>query len=428
MTFSARLGDRLRGNADVASATRVFSAFAPRFDIPSLIAVLFLVGLGVVMVASASSALAAQNYKNVFFFAERQAAFALIGVVALIVGAAVPPRFLQKNAYPFLGLAFFLLVIVLIPGIGRMAGGARRWIELGPIGIQAGEVMKLALIVWLARSLAEKVQDGRILRFSTGVLPHILVPGFAVILLLGEPDFGTSAMLLLVTFLLLFVAGARLGLLFGVVVAAVPVLLHLVASSQYRMLRVLAFLDPWAHRSSIGYQITESLMTFGSGGFFGAGLGESKQKLFFLPAAHTDFVFAVVGEELGFLGVVAVFAAFGVIGVRALGAAVRRNAPFQSYLTLGLCALLLVQMLFNVAVVLGLVPTKGITLPFVSYGGSSLVASMFLAGLLLRLTAEGHDASSLEKESQRSRDDVRNTPRQGTARAGLRGGRAGGGP
>ncbi len=406
---------RVRASMRASGGASRFGAFTPRFDLTALCCVLFLVGLGVVMVSSASSALAAQSYNNVFFFAGRQALFALIGIVALVVGAAIPPKLLEKNAYPLLGIAFVLLVLVLIPGIGRSAGGARRWIELGPIGIQAGEIMKLALIIWLARSLAEKVQDGRILRFSTGVLPHILVPGLAVVLLLGEPDFGTSAMLLLVTFLLLFVAGARLGLLFGVVVAVVPIGLHLIASSDYRMRRVLAFLDPWAHRSDIGYQITESLMTFGSGGFFGAGLGESKQKLFFLPAAHTDFVFAVIGEELGFIGVTAVLVAFAVIGWRALQAALRRNNPFLSYLTLGLAALLLVQMLFNVAVVLGLVPTKGITLPFVSYGGSSLVASMFSAGILLRLIADGTADSSLRNLSNM---EDRTATRSGAVRVG----------
>jgi cell division protein FtsW len=374
-------------------ARALFAQLRPRFDVPSLVAVLFLVALGVVMVSSASSAVSAQGHNDVFFYARKQAIFAFIGVFALFAGASLPPRFFEKNAYPLLGLAFVLLVLVLIPGIGRSAGGARRWIEIGPIGLQAGEVMKLALIVWLSRSLAEKVQDGRILRFSTGVLPHLLVPGLAVLLLLGEPDFGTSAMLLLVTFVLLFVAGARLGLLFAVVVAVVPILVHQIASSDYRMRRVLAFLDPWSHRSDIGYQITESLMTFGSGGVFGAGLGESKQKLFFLPAAHTDFIFAVIGEELGFAGVLAVFGAFFVIGARALQAALGRNRPFHAYLTLGLTSLVLVQMLFNVCVVLGLVPTKGITLPFVSYGGSSLVASMFVAGMLLRLINEGLDSS-----------------------------------
>lgn len=374
-------------------ARALFAQLRPRFDLPSLMAVLFLVALGVVMVSSASSAVSAQGHNDVFFYARKQAIFAFIGVFALFAGASLPPRFFEKNAYPLLGLAFVLLVLVLIPGIGRSAGGARRWIEIGPIGIQAGEVMKLALIVWLSRSLAEKVQDGRILRFSTGVLPHLLVPGMAVLLLLGEPDFGTSAMLLLVTFVLLFVAGARLGLLFAVVVAVVPILVHQIASSDYRMRRVLAFLDPWSHRSDIGYQITESLMTFGSGGVFGAGLGESKQKLFFLPAAHTDFIFAVIGEELGFAGVLAVLGAFFVIGARALQAALGRNRPFHAYLTLGLTSLVLVQMLFNVCVVLGLVPTKGITLPFVSYGGSSLVASMFVAGMLLRLINEGLDSS-----------------------------------
>ena len=167
------------------------------------------------------------------------------------------------------------------------------------------------------------------------------------------------------------------------------------------MKRVLAFLDPWSHRSDIGYQITESLMTFGSGGLFGAGLGESKQKLFFLPAAHTDFIYAVIGEELGFLGACVVLVSFFVIGARALQAALGRARPFQAYLTVGLTALLLIQMLFNICVVLGLVPTKGITLPFVSYGGSSLVASMFMAGMLLRLIADGVNSSFLEMSRRR---------------------------
>jgi cell division protein FtsW len=377
-----------------ARLTERLTALRPRIDLPSLVAVLFLVAVGVVMVSSASSALAAQSNHDVFFYARRQGAFAVIGVVAMVVGASLPPDLFKRHPYALLGVAFFLLVIVLIPGIGRTAGGARRWIEIGPVGIQAGEVMKLALIVWLSYSLADKVKNGRIVRFSTGVLPHLLVPGAAVLLLMGEPDFGTSVLLLSVTFILLFVAGARLGLLFGALVAVIPLAIHQIASSDYRMKRVLAFLDPWSHRSDIGYQITESLMTFGSGGLFGAGLGESKQKLFFLPAAHTDFIFAVIGEELGFIGAVAVLAAFAVIGARALQAALRRRSPFHDYLTLGLTSLLLVQMLFNVCVVLGLVPTKGITLPFVSYGGSSLVASMFMAGMLLRLTSEGLASTS----------------------------------
>lgn len=382
--------------------TERLQAFQPRLDIPALVAVLFLVGLGVTMVSSASSALAAQSNHDVWFYAKRQAIFAVIGVVALFVGASIPPRVFERKAYPFLGFAFLLLVLVLIPGIGRVAGGARRWIEIGPIGIQAGEVMKLALIVWLSRSLAQKMQNGRIQQFSTGVLPHLIVPGLAVALLLGEPDFGTSMLLLAVTFVLLFVAGARLGLLFGMLCLVVPFAIVQIASSSYRMKRVLAFLDPWSHRSDIGYQITESLMTFGSGGFFGAGLGESKQKLFFLPAAHTDFIFAVIGEELGFIGAMAVLGAFFVIGARSLQAALGRNRPFHAYLTIGIVSLLLVQMLFNVCVVLGLVPTKGITLPFVSYGGSSLVASMFMAGMLLRLIDEGLDRSGRYQPKHRS--------------------------
>lgn len=360
----------------------------PRVDPPMLLAVVALVIIGVVMVASSSTVFALQTYGDPWFFAKRQAVFAIFGVVALALAAAIPPQFWERNALRLLGFAFALLVAVMLPGIGHTAGGARRWIQLGPVLLQAGEIMKVALVVWLASSLARKMGEP-MRRFTVGVLPHFLIPGAAIALLLLEPDFGTSAMLLLLTFLMLFVAGARIGYLFGGALAAFPIALHFVASSDYRMKRVLAFLDPWAHRRDIGYQITESLMTFGSGQFFGLGLGESKQKLFFLPAAHTDFIFAIIGEEFGFLGVVVVLGCFALISWRALQAAIRLNRPFSSYLTLGLASLLLVQALFNVSVVLGLVPTKGITLPFVSYGGSSLIASMFIAGMLLRLTSDG---------------------------------------
>jgi cell division protein FtsW len=365
-------------------------SWRPRVDTITLLAVFFLVMLGVVMVASSSSVLAHQTMHDSFHYTKRQALFAIFGVMAMYVSSSIPWAFWEKYAYPLLGLSFAMLVLVLVPGIGHRAGGARRWIGFGPFTIQAGEIMKLAIVVWLSRSLAKKRGES-MHTFSIGLLPHLLVPGCAVVLLMCEPDFGTSVMLLFVTFLMLFVAGARIGYLFAAGVVAVPIALTAIASSDYRMRRILAFLDPWSHRSDVGYQITESLMTFGSGGFFGLGLGESRQKLFFLPAAHTDFIFAVIGEELGFLGVLAVVTAFVMIVWRALTAAVQMNRAFPSYLTIGLAWLLVVQALFNFSVVLGLLPTKGITLPFVSAGGSSLLASMFIAGILLRLIREGHD-------------------------------------
>lgn len=361
--------------------------FRPRVDAPMLLAVLTLVTLGVVMVGASSAVMADASYGDPTFFLKRQLAFAAAGVVALVVGASIDPHEWERRAWPLLGVAFVLLVLVLIPGIGHMAGGSRRWLQLGPIGLQAGEVIKIAVVVYLAASLARK-QGERMKTFRLGVLPHFVVPGVAAVLLLGEPDFGTAVLIAAITFILLFVGGARVGALAGLLALAIPLGVLVISTSPYRMRRVLAFLDPWAHRYDIGYQITESLMTVGSGGFFGLGLGESRQKLFFLPAAHTDFIFSIIGEELGFIGVLVVLGAFAFIGVRALQAAVQAKSPFQTFLIIGLASMLVVQAAFNVAVTLGLVPTKGITLPFVSYGGSSLLMSMAAAGMLLRACAD----------------------------------------
>jgi cell division protein FtsW len=375
----------------------------PRVDAPMLFAVLTLVTLGVVMVGASSSVMADATYGDPTYFLKRQLVFAVAGVAALVVGASIDPAVYERRVWPILGVAFVLLLLVLIPGIGHVAGGSRRWLQFGPVGLQAGEVMKIAVVVYLAASLARK-QGERMKDFRLGVLAHFIVPGVAAVLLLGEPDFGTAVLIASITFILLFVGGARVGALVGLLALAIPLGVIIISTSAYRMRRVLAFLDPWAHRSDIGYQITESLMTVGSGGFFGLGLGESKQKLFFLPAAHTDFIFAMVGEELGFLGVIVVLGSFAFIGVRALKAALRSKIPFQAFLIIGLSSMLLVQASFNVAVALGLVPTKGITLPFVSYGGSSLVMSMLLAGVLMRCCADalGERAS----EPRRSNSNV----------------------
>lgn len=359
----------------------------PRVDGPLLAAVLVLVGLGVVMVAASSGSASLAQSGDALGILKRQMLYAGLGTVALAVGAGVDPTLLERRARPILAVALVLLVLVLIPGIGHVAGGARRWIQLGPLGFQAGEVAKLAVVIFLAASLARK-QPERLQSFRLGVLAPFAVPAVAMGLLLLEPDFGTSVLIAVVTFLMLFVGGARVGYLAGLLALAVPLATLAVSTSAYRMRRVMAFLEPWEHRYDIGYQITESLMTLGSGGALGLGLGESKQRLFFLPAAHTDFIFAVLGEELGFVGVALVIACFGVIGWRALRAALVARAAFLSLLIVGLTSLLLVQASFNIAVVLGLVPTKGITLPFVSAGGSSLLASMFLAGLLMRAVAD----------------------------------------
>lgn len=360
----------------------------PRVDGPMLAAVLVLVGLGVVLVAASAGSASFAQTGDALAILKRQLVFAGLGTFALVLGAAVEPQALEHRSRPIVVVALVLLVLVLIPGLGHMAGGARRWLQLGPIGFQIGEIAKVAVVVYLAASLARK-QPERLHSFRLGLLVHFMVPGLMMMLLLLEPDFGTAVLIAAVTFLMLFVGGARVGYLAGLLALAVPVATLVVSTSAYRMRRVMAFLAPWEHRYDIGYQITESLMTLGSGGALGLGLGESKQRLFFLPAAHTDFIFAVLGEELGFVGVTLVVACFAVIGWRALRGALLSKSTFTSLMIVGLTSLLLVQAAFNIAVVLGLVPTKGITLPFVSAGGSSLLASMFVAGLLMRAVVDG---------------------------------------
>ncbi len=359
----------------------------PRVDGAMLAAVLTLVGLGVVMVAAASGSASLAQTGDAFAIVQRQAVFAGLGVVALVVGAGIDPAALERRSRVIVVVTLVLLALVLIPGIGHVAGGARRWLQLGPVGVQIGELAKGAVVIYVAAALAHRPPE-HARRTGVGALTHLVVPGVMMVLLLLEPDFGTAVLIAAVTFLLLFVGGARVGYLAGLLALAIPVMTLVVSTSAYRMRRVMAFLEPWEHRYDIGYQITESLMTLGSGGAFGLGLGESRQRLFFLPAAHTDFILAVLGEELGFLGVALVVACFAVIGWRALRAAVASTSSFAALLIVGLTSMLLVQAAFNIAVVLGLVPTKGITLPFVSAGGSSLVTSMFFAGLLLRAVSD----------------------------------------
>ncbi len=371
-----------------------------RIDIPLLVSVLVLIGLGVVMVYSSSWALAAENHDDALFFLRRQAIFAGTAVVALVVGAAVDPQLYRKWAYPLLGAALVLLFLVLIPGVGPRIGIARRWIAFGAFHIQAGEVAKFALINYLAMSVSKK--GPRMSDPAVGVVPHAIIAGTVIGLLLLEPDFGTAAMLTSVTLLMLFVGGVKPRYIGLALAAAVPAGILLVASSPYRLRRVLAFLDPWAHRYDIGYQVTESLMTLGSGGFWGLGLGAGRQKLFFLPAAHTDFIFSVLGEEMGFLGVLFVVCAFAVITVRGVQVALSHRSAFAALLALGLTSSLALQATFNISVALGLVPTKGLTLPFVSYGGSSLIVSAFMAGVLLRLSGEVAPAAEPELEEPTS--------------------------
>jgi cell division protein FtsW len=355
-----------------------------RYDPVLLGAVLLLLAFGVVMVYSASAVYAGARLGDGLWFFKRQALGAGVGLLALLVAIKLGYRRLEAFAVPLVLLSLALLLLLHLPGLGHAAGGARRWMRLGPLTFQPSEIAKLSMVLWLARSLARKQERIRI--FSVGFLPHLIMLGAFAVLLLLEPDFGTTIVLGILTFALLFVAGARLTWLLALIGAAAPVAALLVWHSRYRLQRILTFLDPWKDPRGHGYQTVESLLGFGAGGSFGVGLGESHQKLFFLPAAHTDFILSIVGEELGFVGVAAVLALFSIIVWRGLKAAHAAQDAFGCHLALGITLLLALEALVNAGMALALLPTKGMALPFLSYGMTSVISSCLAAGILLSIS------------------------------------------
>ena len=359
----------------------------PPFDGLLLAAVLGLVAVGAVMVYSASAIQAGQSRRlgfDEFYYLKRQLLAAGIGLALMAAALKVGLRRVSALAVPVLAATFVLLLLV--PVVGKTAGGAQRWIPLGPLLFQPAEAAKVALVLWLARSLARK-QD-RIRLFSIGLLPHLAVTGALVALCLAQRDLGTGVILFVVLFTMLFAAGAKVSYLLLAAAAAAPIAWHLVKSTPYRYVRVLAFLDPERYRSGPGFQLWESLLGTANGGLLGQGLGQGKGKLFYLPAAHTDFLAAVIAEEAGLLGVLLLLALFGVLVWRGLRAALNASEPFGCYAALGVTTLVGVQALVNLSVVFGLLPTKGLTLPFVSYGGSSLFTLLAATGVLLAASGE----------------------------------------
>lgn len=355
------------------------------YDPLLLFAVLSLVGFGLVMVYSASAITAQDKLGDSFYFLKRQAVAAGLGLVAMAIAMKLGYRRMARLAYPLLVLSIILLVAVLIPGLGTKVGGAKRWLRMPGISLQPAEVVKLAWVIYLSYSLAKKRE--KVKSFSVGFVPHLGVAGLLVVLCMLEPDFGSSVAVIFLMFVMLFAAGAKLTYLVGLVLAAIPFAWTAIASSAYRMTRITAFLDPWANRRGSGYQVAESLMSIGSGGITGLGLGDGRQKLFFLPEAHTDFIVSIIGEELGLLGIAALIALYGVIIWRGVRASLHATEAFGTYLGLGITSLVAFQAITNMCVAMGLVPTKGLTLPFISYGGSSLIVLMGAAGLLLSISA-----------------------------------------
>ncbi|MCB9622032.1 MAG: putative lipid II flippase FtsW [Sandaracinus sp.] len=382
-------------------------------------AIVALVGFGVVMVFSASSMFADERYGSPFHFLVRQGIFAVIGLGLMLAMARFDYHRFRPLTYPILGGAVMLLFVVVL-GLGRSAGGAARWIQLGPINVQPAEAAKVAVILWLAYSLSKKSEKMR--SFQVGFLPHILMAGFLMLLCLKQPDFGSAVMIGLLTFVLLFAAGARLGYLLGGVLIAAPIVYLLVAMSAYRMRRIQAFLEPFEHRYGIGYQIAESLMSFGAGGATGVGLGDSKQKLLYLPEAHTDFISAIVGEELGFVGMLCLVATFALVVVRGLRAAMRAADEYGTYIAIGITFFVGAQAFTNLSVAMGMLPTKGLVLPFISYGGSALLVNCAAVGILLNVS-RARDVEELV-EPEESGEPEEKVLRRGATRRNVRRGDA----
>jgi cell division protein FtsW len=355
------------------------------FD-PVLCAVIWaLVCFGVVMVYSASAVFASQgDHGDGLRYLKRQGLVALGSLPLMHFIARVDYHRLRTAKYGLLLATVGMLCFVAF-GFGHSAGGSARWINLGPIHVQPVEVAKVVWVCMLADSLSRKTA-ARIRSFSVGFLPHLLGAGMLAVLCLLQPDFGSAVMIVLITFAMLFAAGARLGYLLGASLAAVPIVIHLVKGSEYRMRRWEAFMKPFEHRQDAGYQLWESMMGFGAGGMKGVGLGYSRQKLLFLPEAHSDFISAIIGEELGFIGFFALALVFAVLVARGLRAALRSVDEFGTYLATGLTMLVGVQALTNLAVAVGVLPTKGLVLPFISYGGSSLVMNCVAMGIVLNVS------------------------------------------
>jgi cell division protein FtsW len=355
------------------------------YDVQLLFPVLFLVGIGIVMVYSASSTLAIKKFGTSYFFLKKQALFAFAGVIVLVISRHFPYKYYRMLAYPLLGLSMTLLAVIQFTDLGLSAGGSIRWIKLGSFSFQPSELARIALGIYLAYSMEKKGEQ--IKNFSIGFIPHVLVLCVFAALIFIQPDFGSVAILGALTWIMLFIGGVRFWQLFASLLIIIPAAYLFLIHAEYRVKRILGFLNPWEYPADEGYQMVHSLMAFGTGGLWGTGIGKGYQKLFYLPEPHTDFIFSVIGEELGLLGVLIIIVLYAWIVMR--GIAISRKAPdlFGAYLAVGLTIAVGLQIVVNMGVTLGLLPTKGLTLPLLSYGGTSLLLNMAAIGILMNISA-----------------------------------------
>jgi len=353
-----------------------------------LFPVLILAGIGIVMVYSASSAISMEEHNNLFHYMKRQGIFLVLSLGVMFTAASFPYKLYKSFAYIILFAAMVLLIAVLVPAMNVKAGGACRWLKLGGITFQPAEFAKLALILFMAYSLSKKQEMIR--QFSVGFLPHAFILGLFALLIINQPDFGTIVVLGMICWGMMFVAGVRLLHLLSPLPLVIPIVYFLIFKVEYRLLRIMTFLNPWEDPYNTGYQITNSLKAFGSGGLTGKGIGLGMQKMHYLPEPHTDFIFSIIGEELGLIGVMAVLGLYGIILMTGTRIARQADTTFGSIAAAGITLYIGVQVIINTGVALGVLPTKGLTLPFISYGGTSLIINMAAMGILMNIGASAN--------------------------------------
>lgn len=378
------------------------------YDRILLLLMILLLAVGALMIYSSTAIVSPnQAQKNVseFFYFKRHLFTMLLGALALLVFCNVNLAKLRKAAVPLLIFSFILLILVFVPKVGITAGGASRWIKLWPNTFQPSELVKLSMVVYLARYMS--MPEYHIDRFSSFIKPVIVMVLFQVIFL-KQPDFGATISLGLLTFGMLYISGTKLRYLASVFVLAIPIIIKL-AMEPYRLKRILSFIDPYKDPLGSGFQLVQSFISFGSGGLTGLGLGESKQKLAYLPASHTDFIFSLVGEELGLIGAGIVILLFVFLFLKGISIANNSKGPFVYFLAYGLILMISLQALINFAAVTGLVPTKGLPLPFMSYGGSALLVNMTAIGILLRISRGEEDGYMPAKNTSVARRVARRT-------------------
>ena len=360
-----------------------------QYDLGIMIAAGALAALGVIMVASSSIAIADGQHVGPFYYVTRHVVFLGLGVALGILMTRIELEWLERNAFVLLLLSIILLLLVFVPGLGLRVNGARRWIRLGFAGFQSVEAVKLMFIVYLASYLVRHRDNVQMSMF--GVIKPLGVALILVALLLMQPDFGSAALIIAVTVGMVWLGGARMRNLFYLAIPAMPAIAWAAMTSDYRVKRLTSFLNPWAHPFDDGFQLTQALIAIGRGEWLGVGLGGSVQKLFYLPEAHTDFILAVIAEELGLAGILFVLLLFAALVGRALMLglrAVERGQRFAGYCAFGIGLWLGLQTLVSIGVNLGVLPTKGLTLPLISSGGSSVLMTCAAIGLLLRISFE----------------------------------------